>query len=191
MKSKERIAWTSFLLLSLVLTVLLAPNPNANAVLASNAKEERTTISQIPTQNGGDYSRQVVGESARETLHIRGENPDQTTSRPYKNLGGDSKNASLSIRNYIIEQSKIYGVDETQALFIVEHESKFNPQAIGDDGQSIGLWQISKKWHPEVGEKCSTDFRCSTLWSIKRIKQGYINEWSAWRLRCKLYKKCE
>lgn len=34
---------------------------------------------------------------------------------------------------------------------IAYHESRFNPEAVGDRGQSVGVWQLSRSWRPEPG----------------------------------------
>ena len=94
------------------------------------------------------------------------------------------------IPNFIRQEAIKYGVDPLTALFIVQHESQFRPEAMGDDGQSRGLWQISKRWHPEVSDEMAFSPRKSTEWALKRIKAGYANEWSTYRFCMKLYQTC-
>lgn len=91
------------------------------------------------------------------------------------------------VKEYVTEQAIKVGVDPLRVQWIVSHESQYCQRMSGDDGQSIGCWMISLKWHPEVDLACSKDLACSTAWSLKHIKDGYINEWSTWRLRFKLY----
>lgn len=88
---------------------------------------------------------------------------------------------------FVSGEAKKYGVNVTDALWIVSHESQFDPTKKGDDGQSRGLWQISRVYHPEVSDKCAFDIECSTRWSLNHIIAGHIQEWSTWRLRYKLY----
>lgn len=94
------------------------------------------------------------------------------------------------IRDYVRSEAIRLDVDPNVALFIVEHESQFDPTKLGDDGQSRGLWQISKIWHPEVSSSCVFDVQCSTYWALKRIHKGYVNEWSTFRFCQKLYSRC-
>src|SRR5689334_4481464 len=61
------------------------------------------------------------------------------------------------LKAYIQLQAKAHGVNPTLALWIVQHESSFDPTRMGDDGQSRGLWQISRIWHPEVTDACAMD----------------------------------
>ena len=94
-----------------------------------------------------------------------------------------------SIREYVVEQANIYGVDPIKALWIVSHESQMGQNLEGDDGQSLGYWMISTVYHPEVGRACSLNLQCSTSWSLNWIKKGNINQWSTWKYRCKWYIK--
>ena len=55
------------------------------------------------------------------------------------------------------------------ADWIVTHESQHHPEATGDGGESRGLWQINKAWHPEVSDTCAYNIACSTDWSLERI----------------------
>lgn len=105
------------------------------------------------------------------------------------------------IKSYVYSQAVEKGVSIIQADWVVQHESQWNSNAIGDDTichapksinygketKSRGLWQISSCWHPEVSDKCAMDVICSTAWSLDWIKKGHINEWSSWRFRDKWY----
>jgi hypothetical protein len=73
------------------------------------------------------------------------------------------------------------GVNPHVAEWIVSHESRHHPEATGDGGESRGLWQINKAWHPEVSDACAYDVTCSTDWSLERIRAGYVDEWSTWK----------
>jgi hypothetical protein len=89
--------------------------------------------------------------------------------------------------DYVVSQAKIAGVDPIDALWIVSHESQLGQNLYGDDGQSLGFWQISTIYHPEVGRACSLNLQCSTAWSLNLIKTGGIEQWSTWRFRFKWY----
>ncbi len=73
------------------------------------------------------------------------------------------------------------GVNPRVTDWIVSHESRHHPEATGDRGESRGLWQINKAWHPEVSDACAYDVTCSTDWSLERIRTGYVDEWSTWK----------
>ena len=96
-----------------------------------------------------------------------------------------------SIRNYIAEMAKVNNLPVYDVLFTVEHESRFNPNAIGDtdkkckDGsqmRSRGLWQIQNCAWPEVTDEMAFDVVASTKWGIQKFKEN-PNIFSAYRFR--------
>jgi len=94
------------------------------------------------------------------------------------------------VKAYVQAEAEQRGVDPKLALWIVKHESSFNPRAKGDGEASRGLWQISKVYHPEVSDAEAFSVRSSTEWSLGRIRAGKVNEWSSYR-NCKtLYGEC-
>lgn len=56
----------------------------------------------------------------------------------------DFMNSSLG--EWIIEYSASKGIDPFLILAIAERESGLNPNAVGDNGASIGLMQIQPRW---------------------------------------------
>jgi len=51
----------------------------------------------------------------------------------------------------------------------------------GDDGRSIGYYQIRVHLFPDIDEKCARDLVCSSVWTAKKIKAGYGKLWSCWK----------
>lgn len=94
------------------------------------------------------------------------------------------------LKSYITAQAKAYGVNPTLAVWIVSHESQFDPTSKGDDGQSRGLWQISSIYHPEVTDACAFDIQCSTQWSLNWIVKGNVMQWSTRRFCRARYPDC-
>lgn len=92
-----------------------------------------------------------------------------------------------SVAEYITQQAIAYGINPIDAQWIVSHESQDGQNLSGDDGQSIGFWMISEKYHPEVGRACSLSLQCSTAWSLNWIAKGHISEWSTWSCRYAWY----
>ena len=98
--------------------------------------------------------------------------------------------SAREVKAYVRARAEQRGVDPQLALWIVKHESSFNPQAKGDGEASRGLWQISRVYHPEVTDEEAYGVRTSTDWSLGRIRAGKVNEWSSYR-NCKtLYQDC-
>lgn len=82
------------------------------------------------------------------------------------------------IRDYIAAVATLDGVDVQTALIIAKDESGFNPQAIGDHGTSIGLFQIHLPAHPDISEKQAEDPIFSTEWTMQKLKEGECDIWS-------------
>ena len=57
------------------------------------------------------------------------------------------------LQDYIINQCHSYGVDPAIVMAMIERESDYNADTIGDYGNSFGLMQIQPKWHSERMEK--------------------------------------
>jgi hypothetical protein len=101
-----------------------------------------------------------------------------------------SSEVRAEIQAYIQAQAREYGVNPNLAVWIVKHESQFNPRAKGDGEASRGLWQISKIYHPEVPDAVAFNVKSSTEWSLERIAAGKVNEWSTYRFCKTLYSDC-
>jgi hypothetical protein len=104
-------------------------------------------------------------------------------------LEGDRPTAR-EVKAYVQTQALDHGVNPKLALWIVKHESQFNPRAKGDGEASRGLWQISKIYHPEVPDAVAFNVVSSTEWSLERIRSGKANEWSTYRFCRTLYEDC-
>jgi hypothetical protein len=99
-----------------------------------------------------------------------------------------------SFRHGVAFEAAEAGVSPRLALCIVEHESRFQPDALGDvhltcpatgePMRSRGLWQINDCFHPEVSDDVAFSGEDSTEWALARIKQGHAEEWSTYD-RCK------
>jgi len=100
------------------------------------------------------------------------------------------KPSAKEVKAYVQTQAMEYGVNPKLALWIVKHESEFNPRAKGDGEASRGLWQISKIYHPEVSDAMAFNVASSTEWSLERIRSGKVNEWSTYRYCRTLYEDC-
>ena len=100
------------------------------------------------------------------------------------------KSTAQEVKAYVQTQATEYGVNPKLALWIVKHESEFNPRARGDGEASRGLWQISRIYHPEVSDTMAFNVASSTEWSLERIRSGKANEWSTYRFCRILYEDC-
>ena len=57
------------------------------------------------------------------------------------------------LQMYIIETAKEYGIDPAIIFAIAYRESSYNPDCMGDGGDSYGLMQVQPKWHSERMER--------------------------------------
>ena len=51
----------------------------------------------------------------------------------------------------------------------------FNPKNGSNDR---GIWQISRKYHPDVSDECAKDIECSTKYAYKLSRGG--TDWTPW-----------
>jgi len=154
-------------------------------VFATRGSEPRDSVELSPRPQGSSLPARVklykshgagfagVARVAATPLRIQGDKP--TAQR---------------VKAYVRTQAVEHGVDPNLALWIVGHESQFNPRARGDGEASRGLWQISKIYHPEVSDAAAYSVSSSTRWSLERIRSGKVNEWSSYRYCRTLYGDC-
>jgi len=57
----------------------------------------------------------------------------------------------MSIADQIAAEAQRQGVDPSLAIEVASAESSLNPNAIGDDGQSIGLFQLKQSTAAQLG----------------------------------------
>lgn len=57
------------------------------------------------------------------------------------------------LQDHIIEACRIHGIDPAIVLGMIQRETQFSPELIGDGGKSFGLMQIQKRWHEDRMEK--------------------------------------
>lgn len=120
---------------------------------------------------------------------------ERVAATPIRSLSAPSKvsfnpKGRSMVRAYVEGAARTRGVNPRVAEWIVTHESRHRPDATGDGGESRGLWQINKAWHPEVSDACAYSVTCSTDWSLERIRAGHIDEWSTWKYCKERFEDC-
>lgn len=95
----------------------------------------------------------------------------------YQALQGENYSKEV-IKDYIVVESLIIGVDSQLALNVVNLESRFNHNAVGDKGNSYGLWQIHLPSHPSITKEQALDPIWSTNWALVEIKRNSCKIWS-------------
>jgi hypothetical protein len=100
------------------------------------------------------------------------------------------------VTTFVRQEAIRYGVNPTDAEWIVGHESEdcwqkgyYDPAIAGHETNgtiSYGCWQFNDaNDHFNLG--CATDLKCSTDMAMQWILEGQINKWSTWRFRCTWY----
>lgn len=77
----------------------------------------------------------------------------------------------FSLIDTIIETARLHGIDENKFLYTAECESSLNPSAIGDGGNSIGLFQIHLPSHPSVTKELALDAQWAIRWSAEKFRE--------------------
>ena len=54
---------------------------------------------------------------------------------------------SADLQSYIFKLCEERSIDPAMVIAIIDRESKFNAESIGDSGASLGLMQIQPRWH--------------------------------------------
>ena len=93
-------------------------------------------------------------------------------------------------REYVALEAKKAGVNVSKSLWVLDHESEDGNRMIGDDGQSIGWFQISRKYHPEISVSCAMSLPCSTSFFLQSVLRGKITEWTTYKYCRKWYADC-
>jgi len=152
---------------------------------AANFTESPAEVAKPLSKENGSLPVKVI---IHKVHPVQFSTPFGRLSVPLKAQG--NKSNALAVRAYVQSEALEHGVNPKLALWIVKHESQFNPYAKGDGEASRGLWQISKIYHPEVSDAAAFNVASSTEWSLERIRSGKANEWSTYRFCRTLYVDC-
>ena len=71
-----------------------------------------------------------------------------------------------------------WDISTTTLFNLIESESEWNPEAIGDDGKARGLVQIHKDYFPTVSDEEAFDVDFSLNFAAQAIKEGWEWKWS-------------
>jgi hypothetical protein len=154
---------------------------------AAHGTEPRTRVRVVSQQSAENFALPVK-VTIYKSHHVQLASLPRIAVDPLK-LQRD-RPTPQEVKAYVQTQATELGVNPKLALWIVKHESEFNPRARGDGEASRGLWQISRIYHPEVSDAMAFNVASSTEWSLERIRSGKVNEWSTYRFCRTLYEDC-
>lgn len=108
-------------------------------------------------------------KSASSSMTINNAAPSQQpqTSASTPSIPADTN--ARDMQSMIFGIAKEEGVDPALALSIAQIESGFNPNAVGDNGNSFGLFQIHRPSHPDY--KGGTDPEANARYGIRLFKR--------------------
>lgn len=86
-----------------------------------------------------------------------------------------------SIPALISHYAAEYGISHTELYKTLWCESRFNPKAVGDGGNSHGIAQIYLKFHPDVSKAEAQDPHFAIEWTARKFKEGNARLWTCWR----------
>lgn len=113
----------------------------------------------------------LLGMSAA-TLAFAGEEPAEATINQPKSVEVSAEKFDTSTMNqpklwavpleedlqlHIAALCEEYHIQPELVLAVIEQESQYNPEAIGDSGNSLGLMQIQPYWHGERIQQLGCD----------------------------------
>ena len=76
----------------------------------------------------------------------------------------------------------LWGVNEDHLTKTIACESNFSATIQGDDGNSIGIAQISLIWNPTITYVEATNVDFSLNFMARNFAEGHANYWSCWKI---------
>lgn len=103
----------------------------------------------------------------------------------------------LALPQMVELEARALGLDVDRVLRVVELESAWDPNAIGDEGEAVGLWQFhAGTWTWLCDLTGHSEWRdpllrrnpvYATIVALEAIQMGYGSHWTAWRITENLY----
>lgn len=87
-----------------------------------------------------------------------------------------------TVQECIIHYSDKYDVSASLMAKVMWCESRYNPNAVGDNGTSFGISQIHLPAHPTVTKEQATDIEFATEFMAKAFANGDEWMWSCYRI---------
>lgn len=136
----------------------------ADSVMKTEEKNKATT--KTPIQDAAKARK-----SASSSMTTNNVAPTQQAQRSVSTPKVSANTNARDIQSMIVRIAKEEGVDPALALSIahVETGGSFNPNAVGDNGNSFGLFQIHRPSHPDY--KGGTDPEANARYGIRLFKR--------------------
>lgn len=125
--------------------------------------KENKASAKTPIQNAAKAKKAPVSIATNNV--VPSQQPQTSASTP--SIPTDTN--ARDMQSMIFGIAKEEGVDPALALSIAQIESGFNPNAVGDNGNSFGLFQIHRPSHPDY--KGETDPEANARYGIRLFKR--------------------
>lgn len=143
-----------------------AKSVKAGADSVMKTEEKNKATAKTPIQDAAKARKSV--SSSMTTSNVA---PVQQSQRSVSTPRVSANTNARDIQSMIVRIAKEEGVDPALALSIahVETGGSFNPNAVGDNGNSFGLFQIHRPSHPDY--KGGTDPEANARYGIRLFKR--------------------
>lgn len=125
--------------------------------------KENKASAKTPIQNAAKAKKAPVSIATNNV--VPSQQPQTSASTP--SIPTDTNARDMQSMIFGIAEEE--GVDPALALSIAQIESGFNPNAVGDNGNSFGLFQIHRPSHPDY--KGETDPEANARYGIRLFKR--------------------
>ena len=89
---------------------------------------------------------------------------------------------NLTIKEIISKEASAHKVSEEVMNKVINCESEYNPEAVGDHGHSLGLVQIHNFYHPEITRAQALDPEFAIDFLATNLAKGKGKLWSCYRI---------
>ena len=143
-----------------------AKSVKAGADSVMKEEEGNKTTTKTPIQDAAKARK-----SASSSITTNNAVPVQQSQRSVSTPRASANTNARDIQSMIVRIAREEGVDPALALSIahVETGGSFNPNAVGDNGNSFGLFQIHRPSHPDY--KGGTDPEANARYGIRLFKR--------------------
>lgn len=87
-----------------------------------------------------------------------------------------------TVEQLIAHYAAFYRVSEVEMRETMLCESRLNPSAVGDGGNSYGVAQIHLPSHPTVTKEQAFDPEFAIRWTAENFSKGKQNMWTCYRI---------
>lgn len=143
-----------------------AKNVKAGVDSVMKTEEKNKATTKTPIQDAAKARK-----PASSSMTTNSATPVQQSQRSISTPRVSANTNARDIQSMIVRIAKEEGVDPALALSIahVETGGSFNPNAVGDNGNSFGLFQIHRPSHPDY--KGGTDPEANARYGIRLFKR--------------------